>query len=126
MPMPSCAVMVQAKLGAKKAFAFDLSAACAGSIYAMSIADQYIQTGKARRALVLGAELLSRVVDWTDRNTCVLFGDASGRWCSVLRGPRPGILGTYLHLTGPPSSPSRAGAASIPPRRRCWRRSSTR
>jgi 3-oxoacyl-(acyl-carrier-protein) synthase len=54
MPMPSCAVMVQAKLGAKKAFAFDLSAACAGSIYAMSIADQYIQTGKARRALVVG------------------------------------------------------------------------
>src|SRR6516165_8049736 len=71
MPMPSCAVMVQAKLGAKKAFAFDLSAACAGSIYAMSIADQYIQTGKAKRALVVGAELLSRVVDWTDRNTCV-------------------------------------------------------
>jgi len=86
MPMPSCAVMVQAKLGAKRAFAFDLSAACAGSLYGMSIADQYIRSGSARRVLVLGVELLSRVVDWTDRNTCVLFGDAAGAMVLGRRG----------------------------------------
>src|SRR3984893_13517682 len=81
MPLPSCAVIVQAKLGAARAFAFDVSAACAGSLYALSIADQFIKTGKARRVLVIGAELLSRLVDWSDRNTCVLFGDAAGaRW----------------------------------------------
>ena len=101
MPMPSCAVSVQAKLGAKKAFAFDLSAACAGSLYAMAIADQYIRTGTAKRVLVLGAELLSRLVDWTDRNTCVLFGDAAG---AMVLGPSAdetrGILGIYLHSDG--------------------------
>jgi 3-oxoacyl-[acyl-carrier-protein] synthase-3 len=101
MPMPSSAVAVQAKLGAKKAFAFDLSAACAGSIYGMSIADQYIRTGTIKRALVIGAELLSRVVDWTDRNTCVLFGDAAG---AMVLGPSDdperGILGIQLHADG--------------------------
>jgi 3-oxoacyl-[acyl-carrier-protein] synthase-3 len=101
MPMPSCAVMVQAKLGAKRAFAFDLSAACAGSLYGMSIADQYIRSGSARRVLVIGAELLSRVVDWTDRNTCVLFGDAAG---AMVLGPSEdpdrGILGIHLHSDG--------------------------
>ncbi len=69
MPMPSCAVLVQAKLGATRAFAFDISAACAGSLYGLSIADKFIRTGQAKRVLVIGAELLSRVVDWTDRNT---------------------------------------------------------
>jgi len=101
MPMPSAAVAVQAKLGARRAFAFDLSAACAGSLYGMSIADQYIQTGSARRILVVGAELLSRVVDWTDRNTCVLFGDAAG---AMVLGPSSdpsrGILGIQLHADG--------------------------
>ena len=101
MPMPSSAVAVQAKLGAKRAFAFDISAACAGSIYGMSIADQYIRTGTAKRALVIGAELLSRVVDWTDRNTCVLFGDAAG---AMVLGPSDdparGILGIKLHADG--------------------------
>jgi len=92
---------VQAKLGAKRAFAFDLSAACAGSLYGMSIADQYIRTGSARRVLVIGAELLSRVVDWTDRNSCVLFGDAAG---AMVLGPSEdpdrGILGIQLHSDG--------------------------
>jgi 3-oxoacyl-[acyl-carrier-protein] synthase-3 len=101
MPMPSCAVLVQAKLGATKAFAFDLSAACAGSLYGMSIADQFIQTGKAKYALVIGAELLSRLVDWSDRNTCVLFGDAAG---AVVLGPSPdsdrGFFSTHLHSDG--------------------------
>src|SRR5688500_16230277 len=64
MPMPSCAAFLQHKLGAKRAFAFDLSAACAGSLFAMSIADQYIRTGSAKRVLVVGAELLTRIIDW--------------------------------------------------------------
>jgi 3-oxoacyl-[acyl-carrier-protein] synthase-3 len=101
MPMPSCAVMVQAKLGAKNAFAFDVSAACAGSIFGLGIADQYIQTGKARRVLVIGAELLSRLVDWTDRNTCVLFGDAAGAMVvGPSEDPQRGLLGTWLCSDG--------------------------
>ena len=101
MPMPSCAAFLQHKLGAKKAFAFDLSAACAGSLYGLSIADQYIRTGSAKRALVIGVELLTRIVDWEDRNTCVLFGDAAG---AFVVGPSPdperGILSTHLHTEG--------------------------
>ncbi len=101
MPMPSCAAFVQAKLGAKKAFAFDVSAACAGSLYALAIADQFIQTGKVKRALVVGVELLSRLLDWTDRNTCVLFGDAAG---AMVVGPSDdparGLLSTHLHTDG--------------------------
>jgi len=100
-PLPSCAAFVQAKLGAKKAFAFDLAAACAGSLYAMSVADQYIKTGVAKRVLVAGVEVLTRIVDWTDRNTCVLFGDAAG---AFVMGPSPdpdrGILSTHLHTEG--------------------------
>ncbi len=81
---PACAAFLQAKIGAENAFAFDVSAACAGSLYALSIADQFIKTGKVRRALVVGAETLSRVVDWTNRETCVLFGDAAG---AMVLGP---------------------------------------
>ncbi|WP_158809333.1 beta-ketoacyl-ACP synthase III [Beijerinckia sp. L45] len=101
MPMPACAAIVQAKLGAHKAFAFDLSAACAGSLYGMTIADQFIRTGSAKRILVIGAELLSRLVDWTDRNTCILFGDAAG---ALVLGPSPdpdrGLLSAHLHTDG--------------------------
>jgi 3-oxoacyl-[acyl-carrier-protein] synthase-3 len=101
MPMPSCAAIVQAKLGASRAFAMDLSAACAGSLYGMAIADQFIRNGAARRILVIGAELLSRLVDWTDRNTCVLFGDAAG---ALVLGPSDsderGLLSTHLHSDG--------------------------
>ena len=75
---PSCAAFVQAKIGARNAFAFDVSAACAGSLYGLVIADQFIRSGAVKRALVIGAETLSRVVDWTNRETCVLFGDAAG------------------------------------------------
>jgi 3-oxoacyl-[acyl-carrier-protein] synthase-3 len=110
MPLPSCAVIIQAKLGATRAFAFDVSAACAGSLYGLSIADQFIKTGRARRVLVIGAELLSRLVDWTDRNTCVLFGDAAG---AMVVGPAPepsrGLLSTHLHSDG-----TAAGILSIP------------
>ena len=69
---------MQAKIGAKNAFAFDVAAACAGSLYGLTIADQFIRTGAERYVLVIGAETLSRVVDWTNRETCVLFGDAAG------------------------------------------------
>lgn len=110
MPLPSCAVIVQAKLGATRAFAFDVAAACAGSLYALSIADQFIKSGKASRVLVIGVELLSRLVDWSDRNTCVLFGDAAG---AMIVGPAPGsergLISTHLHSDG-----RAAGILSIP------------
>ena len=101
MPMPSCAVAVQAKLGARNAFAFDLSAACAGSLYGLNIADTFIRAGNARRVLVIGAELLSRLVDWSDRSSCVLFGDAAG---ALVVGPTEdenrGLMSTHLHSDG--------------------------
>ena len=79
MPMPAVAVTVQQKLGVTgQCPAFDISAACAGFIYGMSIADSFIKRGQFKRVLVIGVEILSRLVDWTDRNTCVLFGDGAG------------------------------------------------
>lgn len=100
MPMPSCASFVQHKLGARGP-AFDVSAACAGSIYGLSIADKFVRTGSAKRALVVGVELLSRLIDWDDRNTCVLFGDAAG---AMLIAPETegdrGILSTHLDCDG--------------------------
>ena len=101
MPMPSCAATIQAKLGADRAFAFDISAACAGSLYGLAIADQFIRTGSARRILVVGAELLSRLVDWTDRNTCILFGDAAGALVvGPSADPQRGLLSAHLHTDG--------------------------
>lgn len=101
MPMPACAAFLQAKLGASKAFAFDVSAACAGSLFGMGIAQQFIATGQCKRVLVVGVELLTRLIDWEDRNTCVLFGDAAG---AMLLGPstdgKRGILSTHLHTDG--------------------------
>lgn len=101
-PLPSTAVYVQQKIGARSDCpSFDLSAACAGFIYGLSIADQYIRTGVARYVLVIGAELLSRIVDWSDRSTCVLFGDGAG---AVVVGPsqsaEQGILSTHLYADG--------------------------
>jgi 3-oxoacyl-[acyl-carrier-protein] synthase-3 len=101
MPMPACAAFLAHKLGAKKAFAFDVSAACAGSLFGMSIAAQYIQSGNVRRALVVGVELLTRIVNWSDRNTCVLFGDAAGAMVlGPSEDPERGILSTHLHTDG--------------------------
>ncbi len=101
MPMPACAAFLAHKLGATKAFAFDLSAACAGSLFGLSVASQFIETGKAKRVLVVGVELLTRIVDWKDRNTCVLFGDAAG---AMVLGPSKddarGIISTHLHTDG--------------------------
>ena len=76
--IPSTACMIQNRLGAKKAAAFDLSAACSGFAYAASVAAQFIETGAYKKALVIGAETLSKYINWEDRNTCVLFGDGAG------------------------------------------------
>src|SRR5216683_4190369 len=98
MPFPAAACFVQSKIGATKAAAFDVSAACAGSLFALSIADQYIRGGMARKVLVLGAELLTRITDWTDRSTCVLFGDAAGAMVLVPETASDrGLLSTHLH-----------------------------
>jgi 3-oxoacyl-[acyl-carrier-protein] synthase-3 len=87
MPMPATAVFVQQKLGAGHCPAFDLSAACAGFLFGLTIADQFIRSGAMKNVLVIGVELLSRVVDWEDRTTCVLFGDGAG---AVVLGPANG------------------------------------
>lgn len=81
---PSCACQVQAAIGAHKAVAFDINAACSGFMFALHIANAYIQAGIYRTALILGAETLSKIMDWTDRATCVLFGDGAG--AAVVRG----------------------------------------
>jgi 3-oxoacyl-[acyl-carrier-protein] synthase-3 len=78
MPLPACAAFLQHKLGVSSIPAFDVSAACAGFIYALSIGDQFIRTGMHRHVLIVGAELLSRALNWEDRTTCVLFGDGAG------------------------------------------------
>ncbi len=100
-PFPSVATLVQAKLGNKKAFAFDVSAACAGSMYALATADRFVTTGAVKNALVIGADTLSRITDWKDRNTCILFGDAAG--AMVLKAtddPRRGLSTVRLHADG--------------------------
>lgn len=99
---PSTAVSVQAKLGCKNALAFDVSAVCSGYLVALSTADNFIRTGQAKVALVIGAEKLSDVLDMDDRRTCVLFGDGAG--AVVLRAEETdediGIMGIYLHSDG--------------------------
>lgn len=97
---PSTACHLQERLGIAGCAAFDLnSAACAGFVYALSIADQFIRNGAIKTALVIGSEVMSRVVDWTDRTTCVLFGDGAGA-VVVGASDKPGILSTHLHADG--------------------------
>lgn len=109
-PLPACAVHVQQKLGADEIPSFDISAACAGFVYGITIADQFIATGAANCVLVIGVELLSRILNWQDRTTCVLFGDGAG---AVVLGPAKddgrGILATRIFTDG-----SLAGALHIP------------
>lgn len=102
---PSTAVYVQEKLGAPRGIAFDISAACAGFTYALTLATNFIETGQVRHALVIGAEKLSCFLDWTDRNTCVLFGDGAGAAVLSARkpgvaDPKRGVLATYLSSDG--------------------------
>jgi len=97
---PSTACRLIERLGmAPGAIAFDLGAACSGFVYGLDVADRFIRTGGARRALVIGAEVFSRILDWEDRSTCVLFGDGAG--AVVLEAAEaPGILSTHLHADG--------------------------
>jgi 3-oxoacyl-[acyl-carrier-protein] synthase-3 len=97
---PSTGCIVQDRLGAKKAYAFDVSAACAGFLYGLSVGRSAIQSGAAETVLVIGVETLSKIVDWTDRNTCVLFGDAAGAVILRATGKPGGILATRLHSDG--------------------------
>lgn len=101
MPFPAAATFVQAKLGATHAACFDISAACAGSIYALAIGDSFVKSGAAKTVLVIGAELLTRIVDWKDRNTAVLFGDGAGAMVLVPETREGhGLLSTHLHTDG--------------------------
>lgn len=100
MPFPSVSCIIQDKLGASNAAAFDLQAGCSGWVYALSTAAQFIQTGAYDHVLIVGVDVLSRVTDWTDRATCVLFGDAAG---AAVLGPVAegnGVLSTFLGADG--------------------------
>ena len=97
---PSTATKVQAKLGIKKGFAFDIQAACSGFIYAMSVADNYILNNQATNALVIGSEIFSRILDWNDRSTCVLFGDGAGAIVLSKKKRNSGIISTELYSDG--------------------------
>lgn len=96
--VPSTACIVQGLIGASNAACFDISAACTGFIFALNTAAQYIKTGVYKTALVIGAEVLSKIMDWKDRNTCVLFGDGAG--AAVLRAGEEGIMNTYMASDG--------------------------
>lgn len=96
---PSTACLLQQRFGVGGCAAMDVNAACTGFIYALSIADKFIRTGAATKALVIGAETLTRMLDWSDRSTCVLFGDGAG--AAVLAADNePGILSTHVHADG--------------------------
>jgi len=96
---PSTGCLLQQRLGLKNCVAFDVQAACSGSIFALNIADQYIKSGAAKIILIVGTEICSRVVDWTDRSTCILFGDGAGAILLGLSSER-GILSTHIHSDG--------------------------
>jgi 3-oxoacyl-[acyl-carrier-protein] synthase-3 len=99
MIFPSAACILQNKLGIKNCAAFDIQAVCTGFIYALAVADKFVRSGQHRCALVVGAEVFSRILDWSDRSTCVLFGDGAG--AVVLKASEsPGILTSHLHADG--------------------------
>jgi 3-oxoacyl-[acyl-carrier-protein] synthase-3 len=105
---PSTACLLQAKLGVAGCAAFDVQAVCSGFVYALAVADNFVRAGQARCALLVGTEVFSRILDWDDRATCVLFGDGAG--AVVLRADeRPGVRGCVLHADG-----RQAGILSVP------------
>lgn len=109
-PFPATSTRIQDQIGADRAAAFDLAAGCTGFVYGLGVAQQFLQTGWAKTALVVGGEVLSKIVDWKDRNTCVLFGDGAG--AVVLRAEEDGdrgLLGTALRSDG-----SLAGLVELP------------
>ena len=98
---PATATQVQAALGCRGGIAFDVAAVCSGFLYALTTADAYLRTGMAKRALIIGAEVFSRILDWKDRTTCVLFGDGAGAVVLEAReGGERGILASRLHADG--------------------------
>ena len=99
MVFPSTACILQDKLGTHDGPAFDVQAVCSGFVYGLGIADLMIKSGQARNALVVGAEIYSRILDWNDRGTCVLFGDGAGA-VVLMPAKEPGILSTHLHADG--------------------------
>ena len=96
---PSTACLLQDRLGIHGCPAFDVQAVCTGFVYALAIADKFVRTGASKCALVVGAETLSRIIDWTDRGTCVLFGDGAGA-VVIQASDEPGIISTHLHADG--------------------------
>ncbi len=100
MPFPATACFLQMKLGANKAFALDVSAACSGFLYALSVADALIRSGRGKKALVLGSEILSTMTDYTDRATCILFGDGAGAVVLTECENGDGVLSCHLHSDG--------------------------
>ncbi len=109
MPLPACAAFLQHKLGCRAIPSFDVAAACAGFLYALAIGDRFVRTGEHRYILVVGVELLTRVINWQDRTTCVLFGDGAG---AAVIGPSTdtrGVLSTHLFTDG-----SLTGSLCIP------------
>jgi 3-oxoacyl-[acyl-carrier-protein] synthase-3 len=108
MVFPSAACILQTKLGVRNCPAFDVQAVCSGFIYGLSTADMFVRSGQYRNVLVVGAETYSRILDWSDRSTCVLFGDGAGA-VVVRRDSGPGILSSHLHADG-----SYANMLSVP------------
>ncbi len=108
MVFPSTACILQAKLGAKTCPAFDVQAVCSGFVYALTTADHFMRSGQYQNILVVGAEVYSRILDWEDRTTCVLFGDGAGA-VVLKRSDAPGILSSHLHADG-----SHAHILSVP------------
>ncbi len=108
MVFPSTACILQAKLGIKNCPAFDVQAVCSGFVYALATADQFMRSGQYQTILVVGAEVYSRILDWEDRTTCVLFGDGAGA-VVLQRSDVPGILSSHLHADG-----SHADILSVP------------
>jgi len=105
---PSTACLIQGQLGNKGATAFDVQAVCSGFVYALGIADKFLRSGSHKKALIIGTEVFSRILDWSDRGTCVLFGDGAG--AVVLEASdTPGILATALHADG-----SQSGILNVP------------
>ena len=119
MPLPATSMYVQQKIGARDTCpGFDLAAACAGFIYGLSVADQYVSNGAAKHVLVIGVELLTRVLDWTDRTTCVLFGDGAGAVVVSPAAPDEGrgIISTHIYADGSlaPALCIPAGGSAMP------------
>lgn len=109
---PSVACMLQKKIGAKNATAFDVNAACTGFIYALEIGKSLIQVGRYKKAIIVGAETLSKIVDWSDRGTCILFGDGGGA-CILEKSEKEGIINSYSISDGEKGDTLIAGARDV-------------